>query len=369
MVKRIHALIIKEFMALLRDPRSRIILIGPPLLQLMIFAFAATLEVKNVSLLVYNQDQGKHGYELVQRFVGSQTFGKIKFVNSQAEFKPAIDQQKVIAAVHIPQDFSRDLDANESADVQVILDGRRSNAAQIVNGYITRIVIAYDQEIQNKQGIASAPVVIVERNWFNQNLEYLWFTVPSLIGILSMLISLMVTALSVARERELGTFEQLLVSPLVPYEILIGKTVPAVLIGMIEGIAIWLCAVIVFGIPFTGSFLLFLFALFLFIMSVVGAGLFISSMAKTQQQAILGAFLVIVPFVTLSGYAAPVENMPHWLQVLDGINPLKYFLITVKGLFLKNMSFGDVWSNTWPLIFISIFTLTFSGWFFHKKLE
>lgn len=369
MTGRIPALIAKEFFTLFRDSKQRLILVGPPVLQLIIFAFAATLEVKNVSLVVFNQDMGRHGYEFIQRLTGSATFTDIAFVNSIAEFRPFIDRQQAMAAIHIPSDFSRNIEAGETATLQVILDGRRSNAAQIVNGYIAQITQIYEQEILAARGDPVPPTVIVERNWFNENLIYLWFTVPSLVGILAMLITLIVTALSIARERELGTFDQLLVSPLMPHEILIGKTVPALVIGMGEGLLIFAVGVSLFGVPYTGSFLLLLFALFVFVLSIAGIGLFLSALSKTQQQAILSAFIFMVPAITLSGYAAPVENMPEWLQSMIWINPLKHFLVIAKGLFLKDMSFVDVWANTWPLLVIGFFTINLAGWFFARRLE
>lgn len=366
---RIPALIQKEFLSLFRDPKGRVVLIMPPLLQLIVFAFAATLEVKNVHLAVFNEDRGHHGTEIVQRLVGSPTFSEIDFVENEDGIRERVDTQRVIAAVHIPQAFSRNLARGMEAPMQIILDGRRSNAAQIVSGYITQVANGYGQELQLRRGGATVPAVIVDRNWFNENLLYLWFTVPSLVAILTLLVTVIVTALSVARERELGTFEQLLVSPLMPHEILIGKTVPAVVIGMVEGVLIALAAVVFFGIPFTGSFGLLVLALFAFIMSIVGVGLFISSISKTQQQAILGTFVFLVPAITLSGYAAPVDNMPQWLQAANEINPLKHFLITVKGVFLKDMPAQDVWANSWQLLLIGVVTLPVSSWFFARRLE
>lgn len=366
---RIPSLIIKELLTLFRDPKGRFVLIAPPLLQLLVFSFAATLEVKNVTLAIYNQDRGKHGYEIVQQLSQPPTFTKVIFVKNLQAFNALLDQQKVIAAVHIPQDFSRDIEAATPAKLQVILDGRRSNASQIVSGYIMQIVSRYGQEVRKNQSDTLPPAILVGRNWFNENLLYLWFTVPSLVGILATLIALVITSLSVARERELGTFDQLLVSPLVPFEILIGKTVPAILIGMAEGLLIFTVAVTVFHIPFTGSFLFFILAMFAFILSNVGVGLFISSLSKTQQQAILGAFVYIVPAITLSGYAAPIENMPLWLQKVLWVNPIKHFLITAKGLFLKDMPLVEVWINTWPLLVIGAVTLLIAGWFFAKRLE
>lgn len=368
MAPRVLALIQKEFLTLFRDPKGRVVLIMPPLLQLLVFAFAATLEVKNVHLAVLNEDLGSHGSEIVQRLVGSTTFTDIEFAENGNSIRALVDRQRVIAAIHIPQEFSRNLERGSPAQMQVILDGRRSNAAQIVRGYITQIANAYGKELQVQLGRETIPVVVTERNWFNENLLYLWFAVPSLVAVLALLVTVIVTSLSVARERELGTFEQLLVSPLMPYEILVGKTVPAIVIGMVEGGIIALAAVFVFGIPFTGSIALLLMSLFAFVMSIVGAGLFISSISKTQQQAMLGAFVFLVPVITLSGYASPIDNMPQWLRAVNEINPLMHFLITVKGVFLKDMPAHEVWANSWPLLVIGTVTLLVSSWFFARRL-
>lgn len=366
---RLKALIMKEALMLFRDPRSRLVLIMPPLLQLLIFAYAATLEVKNVSIAILNQDNGRHGYEIVQRLNGSPTFTNLIFLEYEGEIGGVIDRQDALAALTISQDFSARIEAGQQANLQVILDGRRSNTAQIVASYLSGIISRYDGDIAREHGEALSPAVIIDRNWFNENLLYLWFTVPSLVGILAMLVVLIVTALSVARERELGTFDQLLVSPLMPHEILIGKTVPALLIGMTEGMVIWLVAVTLFDIPYKSSLLLLFMALFIFILSVVGVGLFISAISKTQQQAILGALVFMVPAVALSGYAAPVENMPQWLQLANEINPLKHFMITIKGLFLKDMPLAEVWANTWPLLIIGSVTMPVAGWYFNKRKE
>ncbi|KGP62687.1 membrane protein [Legionella norrlandica] len=366
---RVWALVIKEILTLFKDPKGRIVLIAPPLLQLFIFSFAATMEIKNISLGVFNQDSGKHGYEIVQRFIGSPTFSRVFFIQKQADIKPIIDNQKAMVIMTIPQDFSRKIEANLQADIQLILDGRRSNATQIVNGYISNIVENYNQELQKTSRATITPPTMITRSWFNENLLYLWFTVPSLVCILSMLISLVVTALSVARERELGTFDQLLVSPLTPYEILIGKTIPAIIIGMAEGFLMWAAAVWLFKVPFYGSSLLMVYLLFIFIMSTVGVGLFISSMCKTQQQAILGVFIYMVPVVTLSGYASPVENMPVWLQNLTWFNPLKFTLTAVIGIFLKGMPTTEVIASTWPLLLVGAVTLFIAAWFFKQRME
>lgn len=367
-MQRIYSLIIKESISIFNDPKVLFVLIMPPLLQLLIFSFSATLDVKNVRLAVLNQDYGKHGYELVQRISGSPVFSHLLFPKNEAAIQSLIDEQAVLAAVIIPLDFSRRISAHRMAHVRIILDGRHSNATQIVNGYFSTIINQYNQSLTNKNSVKT--IRLIQRNWFNPNLLYIWYNLPCLICILSMLISLALAALSIARERELGTLDQLLVSPLTSYEIIMGKTIPAVIIGMLEGFFFWLAAVFLFKIPCHNSVLLLLFALFCFIMSTVGIGLFISVIANTQQQAFLGLFFYMVPAVLLSGYASPVENMPVWLQYVTWFDPLKHILIIVKGLFLKDLqTIPQLLINTYPLILIGLITLPFAAWRFKKHRE
>lgn len=366
---RLAALIVKELLAILRDRRGRMVLIGPPIIQLFIFAFAATLEVKNVSMAVLDQDRGRWAHELVQRFVGSPTFRAIHHISSVAEIRPLIDTQEALLIVHLPQGFSSDIEGGRPTEVQIILDGRRSNAAQIVQGYVAEIVQDMNRTIAVERGQPGPPSLLVARNWFNPNLEYYWFTVPSLIGTIGLLLGLSVTALSIARERELGTFDQLLVSPLQPTEILIGKTVPSLIVGLFNGTIFLLIATLVFRIPFTGSILLLYASLTIYMISVIGVGLFISSLSQTQQQAFLGAFVFAAPAILLSGFATPVENMPDWLQTLTLINPLRHFLVIVNGLFTKDMPIGTVFENAWPLVLIALVTMTGAGWLFRRRME
>lgn len=369
MLRRIAALIVKEILAVIRDAKSRGVLIVPPIVQLLIFSFAATLDVKNVSVGILNKDNGAQSYELIERFRGSPTFNEIIYLSSVADITEVIDTQKVVMVIHFDELFSRNLKAGKRADLQVILDGRKSNTAQIVQGYAANIISQYNQDYARQAEIKLQQTEIVPRNWFNPNLLYYWFNVPNLCGILTMLIGLALSALSVARERELGTFDQLLVSPIKPIEILIGKSVPAILIGMIEGTLIIAAAVFLFKIPFTGSIWLLYFSMFVFISSIVGVGLFISSLSMTQQQAILGSYVFMSPAVLLSGFATPIENMPVWLQHATVINPLRYFLVIVKGVFLKAMPMDIVLQNTWPMAIIAVFTLTCATWLFRRRLE
>lgn len=353
---RLKAQVIKGMLSYLRDPKSRMILLIPPLMQLFIFSFAATLEVRNVDMVLLDQDSGRWSHEVTQRIAAAEFVEALRAVDSPAQMHQAIDQRDALLAVRFQPDFSRRIESGLPATAQVVLDGRRANTAQIAQGYLDAIVAEINGEL-NQEDASIAPQTMV-RNWFNPNLEYRWFIVPALVGTLAMATSLIVCALSIAREREMGTFDQLLVSPAKPLEIIIGKTLPALIVGSGLGCIMIAAGAFLFRIPFTGSLVLVLLSLVLFILSVVGIGLMISAVSQTQQQAILGAFSFIVPLIFLSGFATPVENMPDWLQVVAQANPLKHFLVIVQGSFLKALPPGVVVTSAWPLL--AIFTITFS---------
>lgn len=363
---RLLALIIKEFLALLRDGRSRSLLIGPPILQLIIFSYAATLEVKNVDVAVLNQDTGFWGQELVRRIDGSATFRDIIPLTGQPEVAQAVDDQTAIATLVIGPDFSRNIEAGVPAEVQIILDGRRSNAAQIVAGYVGQIV----GQLSAEAGTARGPEAeVIPRNWFNPNLIYQWAMIPSLIANIALSTGLVLTAMSIARERELGTFDQLMVSPLRTHEILIGKTVPPLIIGVILISFYIVAAVWIFGVPLRGAVPLLYVGGVCFLAAVIGVGLFISALSMTQQQAILGAFVFLVPATLLSGFATPINSMPEWLQPATFANPLRYYLVIVKGVFLRDMSVAEVLQSVWPLVVISLVTLGAAAWLFRRRME
>jgi drug efflux transport system permease protein len=357
MISRLVAQIVKELLSLLRDPRGRFVLIGPPLVQLFVFSFAATLDVTNVGIAVLNDDSGRWSREMIYRLEGASFVGALTFVETPQALAGMIDRREVIAAIHFPADFSRDVGAGRQAIAQVVLDGRRANSSQITFSYLNSIAADMGVELVQQPLEQHAPDVDV-RHWFNPNLIYRWFIVPSLSGILAMLISLLVTALSIARERELGTFDQLLVSPAQPLEIVIGKTVPALMLGTLLGCVMISAGVFAFSIPFTGSVLWLLGSLVLFILSMVGVGLMVSSVCRTQQQAILGVFSVAVPFVMISGFTTPIENMPDWLQLIAGASPLKYYLVIVRGTFLKALPPAEILANAWPMAVIALVTLS-----------
>jgi len=364
---RLRAQFTKEVLSILRDPRSRMVVFVPPLLQLLVFAFAATLEVRNVDVAVHNQDAGRWSRELIQRLDSAGFITKVRHVDDSRALRGLIDRGQVIAALDIPADFSRNIATGDSGRVQVLVDGRRSNSGQIAVGYLSAIAADVGAVAVPEAAGAAAPVVV--RNWFNPNLVYRWFIVPGLTGILALFSALLITSLSIARERELGTFDQLLVSPTSTPEIIVSKSLPALAIGTILGLSMIASGVWLFRIPFSGSFWLLLASMALFILSVVGIGLMISAVSAPQQQAILGAFAIGVPAVLMSGFATPVENMPVALQWLAQAIPLTHFLIIVEGSFLKAMPTADIAASLWPLIVIALATLTMATVFVRGRLQ
>lgn len=367
MWRRVAALIVKEFLALWQDKKSRVVLIVPPLLQLLVFGYAATFDVSHVRTAIYNEDHSAIAKKLVARFQGSPHFSIVKHLTREGQIAPTIDTKEALLVLHIGPEFSRDLLTGRPAEVQAILDGRDSNTALIVYGYVARIVNAFSAEWSESAGLPPPPATLVVRSWFNPNLESRWFIVPGIIALLTLVVVTVVTALAVAREREIGTFEQLLVTPLTPFEILLGKAVPALLIGVAEGTLITLVAVFWFDVPLVGNLALLYAGLLVYILAVIGVGLMVSSFCRTQQQAILGAFLFIVPSVILSGFATPIANMPAIVQDITIANPMRYFLVIIRGVFLEGLSARLIFQELWPMAVIAVLTLTGAGWLFRHR--
>lgn len=369
MITRVLALIRKEFLAIWKDPHSRMLIVIPPLLQLLIFAHAANMEVRNIDMAVLDRSNTVQSRELIREFQHSRWFEHVIPVENEQQLAKMIRTREVQLALSINTDFAKKLMKNQPTTVQIILDGRQTNVAGIVNGYAASIIGQYEVEHypQRFQGI---PMIDVEvRNWFNPNLDYLWYTVISLITILGTSIALVLTALSIAREREMGTFDQLIVSPLNAFQILVGKTVPPLIISVILTTMMGFFVMIFFKVPFVGSPLLYYSALVVYLLSVLGVGLFISSICKTQQQAILGAFTFQMPAILLSGYISPVEDMPLFFQYLTWLNPVRFFLVIIKGIALKNMPAEYVIQNVIPLFFIALLTLFAASWMFKRNLD
>ena len=368
MWQRILALTIKEFLALLRDPKARMVIIVPPIIQLIVFSFAATFDLNHVPLAVYDQDGGHAAQELVSRFTGSQHFTLIGKIHRQSDIDRLIDNRKALVVLSIGPRFSHDLHSADGAKVQLILDGRNSNTAAIAMGYARSIVSRYSQDWLDDHGGAKPPSILVTRAWFNANLVSRWFIVPGIVGLLMLVVVMVVTALSVAREREQGTFDQLLVTPMRPVEILIGKAMPGFVIGLLEATVIILVAVYAFDIPLRGHIATLYVGIVLFLLSAIGVGLMISALSATLQQAVLGAFLFLVPAIILSGFATPIANMPPVVQDITLLNPMRYFMVVLRGVFLEGTPFHLLIDQFWPMAVIGLCTLALAGWLFRHRM-
>jgi ABC-2 type transport system permease protein len=374
MLQRLLAIIRKELIGMLRDRRARMSLIIPPVIQLLIFAQAATMEVKNIELGVVDLDRGPAAFEVVQRLRGSPSFENLPLYPSVAAAREHVEREQVIGILVLPSGFSADIVAGRPTTTQLLLDGRRSNAAGITAQYVSGIVQGAGLELAGRErspsmsaAVGAAAPELVINNWFNPNLDYKWFILPNLVGNLSLGVALMLTALSVSRERELGTFDQTLVSPATPVEIAMGKLLPPLLVACVQTSLYLVLVTQVYGVPFRGSIPLFYASVLTFAAACAGIGLFISSIAQTQQQAFLGAFAVLLPFALLSGFATPVENMPFWLQVVTGINPLAHMLRLMQGLFLKDASALSLVHLLGKLGLIALVTVTSSVLLFRRR--
>jgi drug efflux transport system permease protein len=368
MFRRIQALMLKEFLALLKDKRSRMVVLVPPILQVLVFGYAATFDLNRVPFAVYNEDPGLAGRELVARFAGSPNFRKVAVLRQDDQIAGQIAGRHVRMVLHVGPTFSRDLLQGRSGPVQVIIDGRNSNTAAILLGYVNSIIAAFNSDWHQPSGGGAAAAHLETRAWFNPNLVSRWFIVPGIVGLLTLVVTTLVTALSVAREREQGTFDQLLVTPLRPAEILMGKALPGFIIGLFEATVIILIAVFWFQIPLRGSLAALYTGLLCFLLSTVGMGLMISSLAVTQQQGLLGAFLFLVPSIILSGFATPIANMPGWVQELTYLNPMRYFLVILRGLFLEGTPFHLLAAQFWPMAVIGLVNLVLAAYLFRHRL-
>jgi ABC-2 type transport system permease protein len=360
------AQIIKEFLSILRDSKTRIILIGPPLAQLFIFSYAITLEVNNATIAIFNQDTGSYSQSYIDKLSHSYMVKKIIPIYSQQELQSTLDQRKAILSITIPDNFSAQLAQKKLPLLQMIADGRRANAAQIAMAYIQQIS---NQFIAEKESNTAMISPIIERHWFNPNLSYQWYVVPSLSGVLAMIIALLLTGLSIARERELGTFDQLLVSPTTNGEIILAKILPPIVIGMVLGNLMITAGVVIFSVPFVGSLFLLEIALFAFMLSISAVGLCFSAISNTQQQAILGCFALAVPLILLSGFATPITNMPEFLQHIANWVPLTHYIIIVQGTFLKALPTNIIIEHLIPMIIVAIISLTAATYLVRSKLQ
>jgi ABC-2 type transport system permease protein len=353
----------KELLAILKDPSSRAILFAPALVQSLLFGYGATFDLTNVPYAVVDESGGAASTELLARLDGTGVFKRAVTLTSTTQIGPAIDSGDVLLALSFPSDFETRLASGSDAPLQVVLDGRNSTTAGAAAAYVGSIIASY-----NESRGAASPITIERRAWFNPNLESRWNVMPALIATLSMLQTLLLAALSVAREREQGTFDQLLVTPLEPFQILVGKAVPAVVIGLIQSTIIFAVIRFWFRIPMQGSIALLYFGLLTFTGAAVGLGLSISALSLNMQQAMLYSFMTIMPLTLLSGLLTPVRNMPKVLQIVTYANPLRFGIDIVRRVYLEGAGFNDVAFDFVPLLAIATVSLPLAAWLFRNRL-
>lgn len=362
-VYRTLTLIKKELALLWQDKQTRIILIMPVILQIFIFPFAATLNVTNATIAVYRANIDEPTNELIDRLAHASSFAKVLMLDSQQAISETINQQKALVVVQFPVDFSQKLVNGLSPQIQIILDGRKSNSAQIAANYIQQIIMQYQQQ---RLGETNGGLIV--RHRYNANLDYKYFILPSLVALITTIGVMIVTSLSVAREREQGTLDQLRISPLMTWQIFIGKATPAIIVATFQASMVLLAGILLYQIPFQGNLFYYYLCLLSYGLSLVGFGLFISAICTTQQQAFIGIITFMVPAILLSGFIAPIENMPLWLQYVTEINPVRHFIELTKQIYLKDVSFAIICQSLWKLYVITILMSSIAYYLFKKFL-
>lgn len=376
MFKRVRFLFIKELIQVLRDKRLRITLLFPPIFQLIVFGYAANLDVKNIPTAIRDMDRSVDSRNLSDRFGRSGYFKMVSYPQTPEEIELLVNKGEAVLAIDIPSGFSRKIKKGETAGVQVLVDGMESNTAMIALAYVSRILSEYSTEMvvkklnrEGRRNFEEAGVELEPRVWFNPNLESRYFYIPGVIATIAFLLPMILTAQAIVREREIGTLEQIMVTPIRSWELVLGKTLPFALIGFIDVVMIAFLGVFWFGIPLRGNPLVLLLGTLLFLMSSVGIGLFISTISSTQQQAQISTFFFMNPAFILSGFAFPLENMPEWLQTMTYLNPLRYFLIIIRGVFLKGVGLEVLWPQMLALAALGGVMLTLSSMRFRKRLK
>ena len=366
---RIAALTRKELLAVLKDRRARLSLLLPVLVQTFVFGYAASYDLNRVPYVLLDADGGAAATDLVARLDGSPIFERVASVTRERDLRAAIDDRRALLAVRIPSDFSRRLAAGRAAQVQISADGRNSNTAATALGYAQTVIDRFNTDWRRAHGLPGAPARLVARAWYNPNLLTRWEMIPGLIGTLTLLQTMLLAAMSVAREREQGTFDQLLVTPFRPVEIMAGKALPAMLIGLIQATGVLLVAQLWFRIPFQGSLLVLYSGLIAFVLAAVGIGLMVSAVSYSMQQAMLYSFVLLMPFSLLSGLATPIANMPRPLQYFTRINPLRYAIDIAQRVYLEGAGARLLLPDLWPLALIAALTLTAASWMFRHRLQ
>lgn len=383
MWERIRVILRKEFIQALRDPRMRVLLFLPPMIQLLVFGFAVNLDVDHARIAWMDMDRTPASRDLRARFEGSGRFDVVSQPQNETEVHEILDRAQAQAVIRVLPDFERDLKRGVPAQVQILVDGTNSNTATLVSSYAQDIVIAYGNDEsaarQNVRVLTVSPTVAANlsfpqvearsRVWFNPDLYSRNYFVPGVIANIIMVVTTMLTALAIVREKEIGTMEQLMVTPMRPIELMLGKTLPFAIVGLVDVALVTTVALLVFHIPFRGNPALLLLCSVLYLLTTLGVGLFLSTISRTQQQAMMANFFFTTPAFMLSGFAFPIHNMPIVVQYLTYLNPLRYFIEIVRGLFLKGVGVSVLWPQMTALGVFGVSVITLSAMRFHKKLD
>ncbi len=377
MLGRLKQMLIKELIQVVRDKRTRFILIGPPILQMLIFGYAATFEIHNVATVVVDLDHSQESRELVSRFTSSPYFDVQRQLTNPSQAHDFIDQGKTTLALEIDAGFAQKLRKGETAPLQVIVDATNSNTALIASAYVSQIALGFAQQAQQERIDQIAPqlieqipsVELEQRPWYNTDLLSRWFFVPGVIGSLTTLLVITLTSFAVVREREIGTLEQIMVTPIRPVEFILGKTLPFFLIGLFDAMLIGAVGTFWFQIPFRGHVSVLLTGAVVFLICMLGMALLISTVSSTQQQAMVTSFFVIMPTITFSGFGFPISAMPQWMQTFSYAIPLRYFLVVLRGTYLKGVGMDVLWPQMAAMAGIGMCVLSLAILRFHKALD
>jgi len=377
MIGRLRHMLIKEFIQVFRDKRARILLIGPPIIQMIIFGYAATLEVRHVPTAIVDYDNSQVSRDLISRFQASRYFDIRERLTDRRQIQELIDKSDVTMAIQINAGFAKNIRKGQTAHVQVIVDSSNSNTALVGLGYVNEITgnfaRDYQRELLQRKSpftIAQMPKIVLDkRPWYNPDMSSQWFFVPGIIGNLLLVIIVTLTSFAVVREREIGTLEQIMVTPVRRVEFILGKTIPFFLIGLFDAGLISLVGSLMFHVPLQGSIAVLALGTVLFLLCMLGIGLFISTVSLTQQQAMVTAFFFIIPVIVFSGFGSPISSMPEFLQFLTYANPMRYFQTVIRSVYLKGVGLDVLWPEMMAMAIIGIIMLTVSVLRFQKSLE
>lgn len=377
MLARLKQMLIKEFIQVFRDKRTRFVLFGPPVIQMLVFGYAATYEIHHVPTVVLDLDHSQESRDLISRFTSSPYFDVQRQLTDYRQLGDLIDEGKATVGLEINAGFAQKLRKGQTAPLQVIVDATNSNTALIASGYVTQITLGFAQDYQRDRILRISPQMIEQipsvqlepRPWYNPDLRSRWFFVPGVIGSLTLVLVVTLTAFAVVREREIGTLEQIMVTPIRPAEFILGKTLPFFLIGLFDVSLIAAVGTFWFQIPFRGHILVLFAGAVLFLLCMLGVGLLISTVSSTQQQAMVTSFFFIMPAITFSGFGFPISTMPRWLQYLTYLSPLRYFLVVLRGTYLKGVGMEVLWPQMLAMAVLGMTLLTLAVLRFHKALD